>query len=81
MAGITNIAKSAETSDEVVRKVFNAIVDATKKGGTVMIKNFGTFKIKTRAARLCHNPQKPGEKVKIPERQVLVFKQSSNLKI
>ena len=81
MAGVHDIAKAAETSDDVVRKVFDAITDAAQKGGNVVIKNFGTFKVKHKKARECHNPQKPGEKIKVPAKDVLVFKQSSNLVI
>jgi nucleoid DNA-binding protein len=44
-------------------------------GDSHSIRGFGSFKIKTRAARDARNPS-TGETVALPERDVLVFKMS-----
>jgi DNA-binding protein HU-beta len=81
MAGVNDIAKAAETTGDVVKKVFAAILDAAEKGGSVVIKDFGTFKVKERKARECYNPQNPKEKIKVPAKKIMAFKQSGNLEV
>jgi len=61
------------------RKVVNAaalvIKAAVEEGEKVMIRDFGTFSMKDRAARTARNP-KTGEAVQVPAKTVLVFKAS-----
>lgn len=54
------------------------IVMAIKKDGKVTIRNFGTFKIKERRARIVHNPQ-TGQKYTVDAKNILVFRQSKNI--
>ncbi len=56
-----------------------AVTDELKKGGSVTLTGFGTFKVSARAARNGINPQ-TGAKIKISARTVPTFKAGKNLK-
>lgn len=60
---------------KVVREAAALIVRETGDGEKVMVKGFGTFAIKEKAARTARNP-KTGEAVDVPARAVLSFKAS-----
>ena len=55
------------------------ITKALKKGDTVTLIGFGTFKVSKRAARTGRNPQ-AGAELKIPARKVPSFKAGAGLK-
>jgi len=57
----------------VVQKTLDTIVVALSKMQTVELRNFGVFKVKTRKGRTGRNPM-TGEKVKIPDKKIVVFK-------
>jgi len=63
----------------VVDSVFNAVTDALAKGDTVSIVGFGTFKVRTRAARTGRNPR-TNEEIKIPATKVPAFTPGKRLK-
>lgn len=74
MAGINELAKEANVTEEQVKSVFSALKTQTElRGGSVIIKGFGTFKTVTRAERTARNPQTGGE-VLVPAKTVLTFK-------
>ena len=56
-----------------------SITKALKKGDTVTLIGFGTFKVTKRAARTGRNPQ-TGAELKIPARKVPSFKAGAGLK-
>jgi len=62
-----------------VNAVFVAILKALKKGGTVAIAGFGTFKVAKRAARTGRNPQ-TGKEIKIKAKKVPKFTAGKALK-
>ena len=68
--------KCAETA---LAAVLGAITDAVKAGEKVQIIGFGSFEMKTRAARIGLNPQTRKE-ITIPASQTLAFKPSSTFK-
>ncbi|MFZ4857942.1 MAG: HU family DNA-binding protein [Desulfuromonadaceae bacterium] len=72
MAGIADVAKAAGVKEAEVKAVFEAIKNSADR---VIIKGFGTFETKTRAARMGRNPQ-TGETISIQEKKVLAFKAS-----
>lgn len=84
MAGIADLVNEVVTAsgveiskkdaDTIVKTVFETISQFANGGESVTIRGFGTFKNKTRAARTCRNPQKPGETINVPEKTVLTFK-------
>ena len=59
--------------------MLEAIMDAMKAGDKVALLGFGTFEVKTRAARTGVNPA-TGEKIDIPESKVISFKASKSNK-
>lgn len=63
----------------IINLFTNLIIDAASKGDKVIIKNFGTFTRSKRKERVARNP-KTNERVIIPERHVLIFQPSKNLK-
>jgi DNA-binding protein HU-beta len=62
-----------------VDAVFAAITKALKKGDSVAIAGFGTFKVAKRAARMGRNPQ-TGKEIKIKAKKVPKFTAGKGLK-
>lgn len=55
------------------------VTDALKKGDSIGLIGFGTFEVRTRAAREGRNPQ-TGEPLKIPKKKVPAFKAGKKLR-
>lgn len=55
------------------------VQDALKKGNSIGLIGFGTFEVRTRAAREGRNPQ-TGAPLKIPKKKVPAFKAGKKLK-
>src|SRR5512147_2599732 len=72
------IAKEAGITKKAAAAAFNAvgalITAELKRGHSVVITGFGTFKVSQRTARTGVNPRNPQEKIKIPAMKVPVFK-------
>lgn len=66
-------------ADRALEAVLGGIAGGLKKDGAVSLVGFGTFKVKTRAARMGRNPQ-TGEAIKISAKKVVGFKASADLK-
>lgn len=73
-AGISKVA-----SEKAVDGALNAIKGALKKGQSVTLANFGTFKVGKRAARLGRNPQ-TGAEIRIKAARVPKFSAGKALK-
>lgn len=80
---VAAVAAKAELSkkdaDAAVKAVVDAVTEALKDGEKVALVGFGTFEVKTRAARTGKNPR-TGEIINIPEAKVPSFKAGSALK-
>lgn len=74
-AGVTKKA-----AQEVLDAVLAHITSSLKKGDSVTITGFGTFRVSKRAARTGVNPRNPSEKIKIPAMKVPAFKAGKSLK-
>lgn len=59
----------------IVENIGQALVDGDK----VELRGFGSFKVKTRRARLARNPR-TGDSVEVPAKRVPFFKASNELK-
>jgi DNA-binding protein HU-beta len=77
VSGTTGLAKADAT--RAVDSVLDAISGALKAKDTVAIVGFGTFAVKTRAARSGRNPQ-TGATIQIPASNVPGFKAGKALK-
>jgi DNA-binding protein HU-beta len=80
---IDRVAEKVELTKVNASRAFDAIidgiVDSLKKGDPVVIKDFGTFVAKVRAAREGRNPA-TGEKIKINATKAVSFKAGKKLK-
>jgi len=76
VAKVTCTKKEAEMALDAT---FAAIQKALKKGGTVTLVGFGTFRVSKRKARTGRNPQ-TGAAIKIAAKKVPVFKAGKGLK-
>ncbi len=74
MAGIAEVAKQAGVKEEQAKAVFQAVETLSAKE-RVVIRGFGSFQVKTLAARAGINP-KTQEPIQIPAKDVLKFKAS-----
>ena len=80
---VAAVAAKAELSkkdaEAAVNAVFDSVKDALAEGDKVSLMGFGTFSVKTRAARTGLNPRTK-ETIEIPESKVPAFKAGSALK-
>lgn len=77
VAEATGYAK--KQAADIVNEVFSQITDSLKSGAKVQISGFGTFEVRSRAAR---TGVKPGtnEKIQIPASNAPAFKAGKTLK-
>jgi len=73
-AGLTKSSAAA-----AVESFLDGIARTLKKGGSVTLVGFGTFKVSVRKARVGRNPQ-TGAPVKIPRRKAVRFAAGKGLK-
>ncbi len=66
--------------EAVIETILQTIMDTLKAGESVTLAGFGTFSAKVRHARKGVNPQKPSEKIDIPEVTIPKFKSGKALK-
>ena len=80
---VAAVAAKAELSkkdaEAAVNAVFDSVKDALAECDNVSLIGFGTFSVKTRAARTGLNPRTK-ETIEIPESKVPAFKAGSALK-
>ena len=80
---IESIAKKAGLTKDAAAKAVNAytdtVIEALKAGDKLMLAGFGTYEVKTRAARIAHNPR-TREEITIPATKVPAFKAGKTLK-
>lgn len=67
-----------QTANKIVTTFFESIADALKRGEEVQLRGFGSLRLRRRKERIGRNP-KTGEKVKVPPKKVVYFKQGKDL--
>jgi DNA-binding protein HU-beta len=77
VADATGLTK--KEAGDAVDAVVNTIKNALAEGNSVGLIGFGSFEVKTRAARTGRNPQ-TGAELDIPEKKVPAFKAGKELK-
>jgi DNA-binding protein HU-beta len=70
---------SKKLTTEIVDSMFAAIKAALIKEKRFVYPGFGTFVVKTRAARMGKNPRN-GKSIKIPESRTVSFRPAAKLK-
>ena len=80
---VTEVGKACELTkkeaDAAVTVILEKIGEALENGEEVKLTGFGNFAVKTKKARTGTIPG-TGEKIDIPERKVVTFKPSKQLK-
>jgi DNA-binding protein HU-beta len=72
-------SKSRKDTDVFLNAFLDAVKGELKKGGSVNLVGFGSFKVVNRPARDARNPR-TGAKIKIPARKAPVFRPGKGLK-
>ena len=70
---------SKKDAEAAVKAVIDSVTEALADGDKVALVGFGTFEVKTRAARTGKNPR-TGEAISIPASKVPSFKAGAALK-
>jgi DNA-binding protein HU-beta len=73
-------AVTRKQAESMLDSLVDIIIKELKAGNEVTITGFGTFICRTRHARGGVNPQKPSERIQIPEVKVAKFKTGKTLK-
>jgi len=73
-------AVSKKDAESMLESLIEIIIGELKIGNEVTLTGFGTFLSRTRHARGGVNPQKPSERITIPEVKVAKFKTGKTLK-
>ncbi|MCU0679511.1 MAG: HU family DNA-binding protein [Planctomycetes bacterium] len=73
-------AVSKKQAEAMLEGLIKIIINELKAGNEVTLTGFGTFLCRTRHARGGVNPQKPSERIQIPEVKVAKFKTGKTLK-
>ena len=76
---VAKVTCSKKEADDAISATIAAIQKALKKGDTVTLVGFGTFKVSKRKARKGRNPQ-TGKEIKIAAKKVPVFKAGKGFK-
>lgn len=80
---ITSMAEKSELTKKDTEKVLKAFIESVEealtKGDKVQLVGFGTFEVKSRAARVGRNPR-TREEIQIPASKAPVFKPGKDLK-
>ncbi len=66
---VEEVAKATQVTkkqaEEIVNTVFQTIVESLRSGKKIELRGFGSFRIRSRGARIGRNP-KTGERVEVP---------------
>lgn len=80
---IENIAASADITKAAAGRALDSVIDSItgslKEGDSVVLVGFGTFSVRSRAARTGRNPQ-TGQEIQISAANVPAFKAGKALK-
>jgi len=77
---VANVAQlTKKQAEEIVQSVFSTIVESLRGGRKVELRGFGSFRIRSRGARIGRNP-KTGERVEVPPKRIPYFKPGKELK-
>lgn len=76
----TEASVTKKQAEAMLESLVSTVIKELKAGNEVTITGFGTFLAKKRHARGGVNPQKPSERIQIPEVTVAKFKTGKTLK-
>jgi DNA-binding protein HU-beta len=79
VGAVAEVVGKKKLAEEAIECVLESITKALKKGESVTLVGFGTFKVAKRAARTGRNPQ-TGKQIKIKAKKVPKFTAGKKLK-
>jgi DNA-binding protein HU-beta len=79
VAEVAKVLDTKKMAEDAVSCVFETITKALKKGQTMTLVGFGTFRVGRRKARMGRNPQ-TGAEIKIPAKKIPKFSPGKALK-
>lgn len=74
------LGMSKKQAEEAIETTTDLIIEELQNDGEVTIAGFGCFSSRIRSSRMGVNPQKPSERIRIPEVRVPKFKAGKTLK-
>jgi integration host factor subunit beta len=66
-------------AEAAVEAFFDSIIQSLRDGEKIELRGFGSFRLRSRGARIGRNP-KTGEKVNVPAKRIPYFKPGKELK-
>lgn len=66
-------------AEAAVETIFGSIIQSLRDGEKIELRGFGSFRLRSRGARVGRNP-KTGEKVHVPAKRIPYFKPGKELK-
>jgi integration host factor subunit beta len=66
-------------AEAAVEAFFDSIIQSLRDGEKIELRGFGSFRLRSRGARVGRNP-KTGEKVNVPAKRIPYFKPGKELK-
>lgn len=76
----TATGTTLKVASTAVDAMLEAIANALANGERVLLTGFGVFEVRKRRARTGVNPQKPSERIQLPESIIPAFKAGKSLK-
>jgi nucleoid DNA-binding protein len=78
IAGETGLIQSDVRA--IVQQTLDYITEALAAGRNVELRNFGVFRVAVRKKHFAQNPNRPHERIVIPDRKVVKFRQGRVMK-
>jgi len=76
----SELGMTQEQVAEVIQKTLDCISGELAEGRTVELRNFGIFEVVVRKPRTGRNPKRPEIEIMIPERSMVRFRSSGELR-
>jgi integration host factor subunit beta len=77
---VLNAARlNRKEAEAAVETIFGSIIQSLREGEKIELRGFGSFRLRSRGARIGRNP-KTGERVDVPAKRIPYFKPGKELK-
>ena len=76
---LTAASLNRKEAESAVETIFGSIIQSLRDGEKIELRGFGSFRLRSRGARVGRNP-KTGEKVQVPAKRIPYFKPGKELK-
>lgn len=76
---LTAAGLNKKEAEAAVEAFFDSIIQSLRGGEKIELRGFGSFRLRSRGARVGRNP-KTGEKVQVPAKRIPYFKPGKELK-